>query len=180
MLGELRERLGRYLYSDDGRTIEEIVLELCRERGLTLATAESCTGGLVAARLTAVPGFSDVTLGGVVAYANEIKETELGVPAELIERARRRVGRGRRGDGGRRARAARRRRRDRGDGRRRPRRRQRGEAGRPRLFHAVTPDGSRGGTFSFPGDRDSIRRRAAVAALHLVRALLTQNRDEDA
>ena len=51
----LRERLGGSLFSEDERTIAEIVLELCRERGLTLATAESCTGGLVAARLTAVP-----------------------------------------------------------------------------------------------------------------------------
>ena len=65
--------------------VEEIVLDLCRERGWTLATAESCTGGLVAARLTSVPGSSDVFLGGIVSYANEVKIGELGVPAELIE-----------------------------------------------------------------------------------------------
>ena len=50
-----RPRAG-YLFGEDERSIAEIVLDLCRERGLTLATAESCTGGMVAARLTAVPG----------------------------------------------------------------------------------------------------------------------------
>ena len=74
----------QWLYGRDERGVEELVLELCRARGLTLATAESCTGGLVAARLTSVPGSSDVVLGGVVAYANEVKRAELGVPAELL------------------------------------------------------------------------------------------------
>ena len=81
----LREPLARYLFAEDERPIEELVLALCRARGLTLATAESCTGGLVAARLTSVPGSSDVFLGGVVAYANEVKEAELGVPTECCE-----------------------------------------------------------------------------------------------
>ena len=178
LTAELRERLGRHLYSEDGRTVEEVVLEECRRRGLTLVTAESCTGGLLAARLTAVPGYSDVTLGGVVAYGNELKESELGVPAELIAEhgavsaevaeamalgARERLGAdvaiaitGVAGPGG-------------------------GSDEKPVglvLYHVVTPDGDRGGSFNFPGDRDSIRRRAVVASLHLVRALLSQNRNE--
>ena len=76
----LRAALGRYLFSEDERSVSEIVLDLCRSRGLTLATAESCTGGMVATRITAVPGASDVFVGSVVAYANQVKEADLGVP----------------------------------------------------------------------------------------------------
>jgi nicotinamide-nucleotide amidase len=176
----LSERLGRFLYSTDGRTVEEIVLDRCRELGWSLATAESCTGGLVAAGLTAIPGSTDVVTGGIVAYANTVKIDELGVPAELIERhgavsaevaeamargARERLGvdtavsvTGVAGPGG-------------------------GSDEKPVglvYFHAETPHASKGGTFSFPGDRDSIRRRAVVASLHLLRRLLEQNRDEAA
>ena len=147
----LAERLGRYLYSTDGRAVEEIVLDRCRERGLMLATAESCTGGLVAARLTAVPGSSDVVAGGIVSYANEVKIDQLGVPAALIEEhgavsaevaeamargARRRLGvdvavsvTGVAGPGG-------------------------GTEDKPVglvYFHVETPDGGRGSQFSFPG-----------------------------
>ena len=82
----LRARLGRYLFAEDERPVEELVLALCRARGLSLATAESCTGGLVAARLTSVPGSSDVFRGAVVSYADEVKERELGVPAEMLAR----------------------------------------------------------------------------------------------
>ena len=78
--GSLRTALGTYLFGEDERSIAEIVLDLCRARSLTLATAESCTGGMVAARLTAVPGASDVFRGAVVAYANEVKELGLDVP----------------------------------------------------------------------------------------------------
>ena len=81
--------------------MQEIVLELCRARGLRLATAESCTGGMVAARLTDVPGSSDVFVGGVVAYSDEVKTAELGVPGSAARAARRGVGRDGRGDGGR-------------------------------------------------------------------------------
>ena len=65
-----------YLFGRTRASVAEIVLGLCRERGLTLATAESCTGGMVAARLTAVPGASDVFLGSIVAYANAVKKRE--------------------------------------------------------------------------------------------------------
>src|SRR5581483_9955316 len=70
----------RYVFAHDERPTAELVLDLLRRRGLTLATAESCTGGLVAARLTAVPGASDVYIGSVVSYADDVKRTELRVP----------------------------------------------------------------------------------------------------
>jgi nicotinamide-nucleotide amidase len=80
----LSERLGQWLFARDERRVEELVLSLCRARGLRLATAESCTGGLVAARLTSVPGSSASFLGGVVSYADEVKRSELDVPEELL------------------------------------------------------------------------------------------------
>ena len=174
--GELSARLGRFLFSTDGRGVEEIVLDRCRELGWSLATAESCTGGLVAAGLTAIPGSTDVVTGGVVAYSNAVKVSELDVPSELIERhgavsaevaeamargARKRLGvdvavsvTGIAGPGG-------------------------GTEEKPVglvYFHAETPEEGRGGFFSFPGDRDSIRRRSVVASLHLLRRLLERDR----
>jgi nicotinamide-nucleotide amidase len=170
--------LERWLYGHDERGVEEHVLELCRARGLMLATAESCTGGLVAARLTSVPGSSDVVLGGVVAYADVVKRDELGVSAELLAEhgavsaevaevmargARERLGAdvaiavtGIAGPGG-------------------------GSPEKPVglvYLHAEGPDGGRAREFSFPGDRASIRARATVGALHLVRTLLTRSSDE--
>ena len=130
----LSERLGRYLYSADGRGVEEIVLDRCRELGWSLATAESCTGGLVAAALTAIPGSSDVVTGGIVSYANEVKIGELGVPAELIEEHGAVSAEVAEAMAQRRPRTARRRRRGLGDGGRRPGRRHGGEAGRARLL----------------------------------------------
>lgn len=67
------------------RTIAARALDTCRSAGLTLATAESCTGGMVGAALTAVPGSSDVVLGGVIAYANSAKRDLLGVSAATLK-----------------------------------------------------------------------------------------------
>jgi nicotinamide-nucleotide amidase len=177
---QLVEPLERNLFSRDERPIEEIVLDLCRVQGLTLATAESCTGGMVAQRLTSVPGSSQVFVGGVVAYADEVKADELGVPHEVLERhgavsaetaaamtagARTRLGAdiaisvtGIAGPGG-------------------------GTEEKPVglvYLRVEGPDGSRDADFVFPGDREGIRRRATVTALHLTRRLLEQSRDESA
>jgi nicotinamide-nucleotide amidase len=175
----LRDPLRKYLFTEDERPVAELVLGLCRAQGLRLATAESCTGGLVAARLTDVAGSSDVVAGGIVAYADEIKTRELGVSEELLERhgavsaevaaamadgARERLGveigvavTGIAGpDGG----------------------TEQKPVGLVHL-HVSTPDGERGQEFSFPGDRATIRSRSTVAALHLVRRVLTRSRHED-
>jgi len=168
----LRGGLEHYLFSEDGRSVAELVLERCRVRGLTLAAAESCTGGLVAARLTDVAGSSDVFRGGVVAYANDVKENHLGVSRALLERhgavsaevaqamahgVRERFGAdvgvavtGIAGPDG-------------------------GTEEKPVglvLVHAVGPDAEKARHMELPGDRETIRSRATVAALHLVRKLL--------
>jgi nicotinamide-nucleotide amidase len=80
----LRDRVGRAVYGEGDVDLAAVVLELCRRARLHVAVAESCTGGLVGARLTAIPGSSDVVLGGVIAYADSIKIALLGVsPADL-------------------------------------------------------------------------------------------------
>jgi len=76
----LRPLLGDLVFGLDEETMESVVLDLLRERGLTLAVAESVTGGLVTARLTDVPGASDVLRGGIVSYASEVKHELLEVP----------------------------------------------------------------------------------------------------
>ena len=86
VLAEVRARLGAYFYGVDVSGLEETVLTLCRERGLTLAAAESCTGGLIAKRLTDIPGASQVFLGGVVSYTNHVKQQVLHVPENLLAR----------------------------------------------------------------------------------------------
>ena len=173
----LRERLASHLFAEDEHPIAAHVLELCRQRGLTLATAESCTGGLVAARLTANPGSSDVFRGSVVAYANDVKTAELGVSPEVLREhgavsadaaaamaagVRARLGTdvgiadtGIAGPGG-------------------------GTPDKPVglvYLHVSTPDGELAADFSVPADRETVRNRATAAALHLTRRLLTQTRD---
>jgi nicotinamide-nucleotide amidase len=80
----LREALGDDVFSTDGRSMEEIVGAALREGGLTIAAAESCTGGLMLSRLTDVAGSSEYVIGGAVAYGNQAKTALAGVPEELI------------------------------------------------------------------------------------------------
>jgi nicotinamide-nucleotide amidase len=82
----IRERLGALVYGTGDETLEQVVGALLAARGLTVASAESCTGGLVGARLTAVPGSSRYYRGGVVTYSNEAKQALLDVPAEALSR----------------------------------------------------------------------------------------------
>ncbi len=81
----IRERAGRHLYGEDGADLAAIVLAEARNRGVTIGTAESCTGGLVGGRLTAIPGSSAAVLGGIVSYANAVKVTQLDVDQGLID-----------------------------------------------------------------------------------------------
>jgi nicotinamide-nucleotide amidase len=83
-VGELRAALGDAVYSIDGRPLEAIVGDLLRGKKLTIAVAESCTGGLLASRLTDVPGSSDYVDRGAVCYSNRAKTEWLGVPDALI------------------------------------------------------------------------------------------------
>jgi len=77
--------LGDRIYSRNGQSLEEVVGELLRRLGATLAVAESCTGGLLGQRVTSIPGSSDYFLGGFITYANRMKIDWLGVPKEIIE-----------------------------------------------------------------------------------------------
>jgi nicotinamide-nucleotide amidase len=82
---EVRGVLGDLIYGVDVPSLEAAVLALLKERQRTLATAESCTGGLIAKRMTDLPGASSVFLGGVVSYVNQVKADVLGVPQTLLE-----------------------------------------------------------------------------------------------
>jgi nicotinamide-nucleotide amidase len=178
--GELAQRLEQWLFARDERSVEELVLTLASARGLRLATAESCTGGMVAARLTNVPGSSASFVGGVVAYADDVKRCELDVPSELLatygavsaevaaamaEGARRRLSAdvavavtGVAGPAG-------------GT--------QEKPVGRVHV-HAAGPDGAVTRMLDLPGEREQVRVRATVTALHLLRTLLTGSREEAA
>ena len=80
-----RTRLGDALYAEGRETMEEVIVRLARAAGKNVATAESCTGGLVANRITNVPGSSEMFRCGWVTYANEAKTAELGVPPGLLD-----------------------------------------------------------------------------------------------
>lgn len=84
--GPIEELLGERIFSRNGDSLEAVVGKLLRERGATLAVAESCTGGMVAERITSIPGSSDYFAGGFVVYSNQMKECALGVDHDLIER----------------------------------------------------------------------------------------------
>lgn len=83
---EIRNILGSSVYGADDETLESVVLEILRDSGGTLSTAESCTGGRIASRITSVAGSGDAYLGGVVSYAESAKVGVLGVPSDLIAR----------------------------------------------------------------------------------------------
>ncbi len=76
---KLREAVGSFAYGGERDDLAALVLAMCRQRGLKIATAESCTGGLLGARITAIPGSSDVYVGGIVAYDNSVKTKLVGV-----------------------------------------------------------------------------------------------------
>jgi nicotinamide-nucleotide amidase len=86
LAGRLEEALEQWLYSSEGESLEQTVLDCLGFRNATLAVAESCTGGMLAERITAVSGSSRSFLGGAVVYSKEMKTTLAGVPPELIER----------------------------------------------------------------------------------------------
>jgi nicotinamide-nucleotide amidase len=174
----VRERHADTLFSTDGSTIDEQVAALLVEGGRTIATAESCTGGLLAGRLTDLAGSSAYVLGGLVVYSNAAKTALAGVPADLIERvgavstevaealadgARARLGAdvgvgvtGVAGPGG-------------------------GTATKPVglvCFSVAGPDASRiTRSIRLPGNRADVRDRSTTIALHLVRRLLRGETD---
>jgi nicotinamide-nucleotide amidase len=82
---DLRAILGDSVYGENDDDLAAIVLALARDSSMKIAVAESCTGGLLGARLTAVPGASSVFAGGVIAYANSVKESHLGVTPHMLE-----------------------------------------------------------------------------------------------
>src|SRR5699024_1945514 len=81
---DVAQRLGQHIFGRDDDTLESVILEALRAAGCTLGGAESCTGGLVAARLTEVPGSSDVFMGSAVTYGNQAKMDILDVSGETL------------------------------------------------------------------------------------------------
>jgi nicotinamide-nucleotide amidase len=172
LAAEMRAELADHVFATDERPLAEIVLDLLRARGWTGATAESCTGGMVAAALTDVAGSSEAFAGGVVAYSNRLKQDLLGVPGDVLEQhgavsaetaaamaagARARLGAdaavsvtGIAGPGG-------------------------GSEEKPVglvYLHVSSPAGEDVRRMDIPGAREAVRGRAATAALQLLRAHL--------
>ena len=85
VIEHVKERLGSFVYGTDVECLEEAVFPLLKEKNMTFATAESCTGGEIAKRFTDIPGASSVFLGGAVVYTNEAKARLLGLDPEMIE-----------------------------------------------------------------------------------------------
>lgn len=81
----MKALFGDKVYGVDVPSLEHVVIQGCKEKGLTLGCAESCTGGLIAKRLTDIPGASAAFKGGIVSYANEIKTDVLHVPGHILE-----------------------------------------------------------------------------------------------
>ena len=84
-VSKLRDKVSAYVYGEGDEDLAAVVIARCRELGLKLAIAESCTGGLLGERITNVPGSSDIFLGGVIAYDNAVKVDVLGVNAETLQ-----------------------------------------------------------------------------------------------
>ena len=83
---KVRHRLGKHWYADGPTDLADVVISACRSAGYHIAVAESCTGGLLAARLTSVSGASHAFLGGVIAYDNAVKVEQLGVNKDVLKR----------------------------------------------------------------------------------------------
>lgn len=81
---KVRDQVGPLVFGVDDQTMESVVLDMLRQKNLTLGVAESVTGGLVSGRLTAVPGASDVFRGGIVSYASDVKYEVLGITNEIV------------------------------------------------------------------------------------------------
>lgn len=171
---ELRSRFADALFAEDERPVEAIVLDQCRQAGLTLATAESCTGGLVSARLTAVPGASEVFVGGVVSYSNGAKRRLLGVPGEILsehgavsaETAAAMAAGAREALDADVALAV--------TGVAGP---EGGTPGKPVglvFLHVQAPEREAALRLELPGDREAVQIRSAASVLHLLRRVLTQ------
>ena len=165
----LSTALGSIVFSTDGRNLPEVVGDLLRDRAQRIAVAESCTGGLVQSRLTDVPGSSQWVLGGVMAYANEVKIEQLGVSPVLIEEhgAVSEAVAGAMAEGVRERLHA-----DLGVGVTGIAGPTGGTPSKPVGTVMIAVTGRPARTFNFPGDRNTVRLQATQAALEMVRRAL--------